>query len=75
MKNQKNTQKKIRISIEPIGRRILLNGPTNGLTAILNAGIGIKSVCGGKGTCGKCRILIMDKDIKPPNSHETKILN
>ena len=75
MKNQKNTQKKIKISIEPIGRRILLDGPTNGLTAILNAGIGIKSVCGGKGTCGKCRILIMDKDIKPPNSQETKILN
>jgi uncharacterized 2Fe-2S/4Fe-4S cluster protein (DUF4445 family) len=75
MKNLKNTQKKIKISIEPIGRRILLDGPTNGLDAILDAGIGIKSVCGGKGTCGKCRILIMDKDRKLPNSQETKILN
>ena len=75
MKNQKNTQKKIKISIEPIGRRILLEGPTNGLDAILDAGIGIKSVCAGKGTCGKCRILIMDKDRKPPNSQEAKILN
>ncbi len=75
MKNLKNTQKKIKISIEPIGRRILLEEPTNGLDAILDAGIGIKSVCAGKGTCGKCRILIMDKDRKPPNSQETKILN
>jgi len=75
MKNQKNTQKKIKISIEPIGRRILLEEPANGLDAILDAGIGIKSVCAGKGTCGKCRILIMDKDRKPPNSQETKILN
>ena len=75
MKNLKNTQKKIKISIEPIGRRILLEGPTNGLDAILDAGIGIKSVCAGKGTCGKCRILVMDKDRKPPNSQETKILN
>jgi len=53
MKNQKSTQKKIKISIEPIGRRILLDKPTNGLDAILDAGIGIKSVCAGKGTCGK----------------------
>ena len=75
MKNQKNTQKKIKISIEPIGRRILLEEPTNGLDAILDAGIGIKSVCAGKGTCGKCRILVMDKDGKPPNNQETKILN
>ncbi|MCK5567889.1 MAG: 2Fe-2S iron-sulfur cluster binding domain-containing protein, partial [Actinomycetia bacterium] len=75
MKNLKNTQKKIKISIEPIGRRILLEEPTNGLDAILDAGIGIKSVCAGKGTCGKCRILVMDKDRKPPNNQETKILN
>ncbi|MFC2159371.1 ASKHA domain-containing protein [Actinomycetota bacterium] len=75
MKNQKSTQKKIKISIEPIGRRILLDGPTNGLDAILNAGIGIKSVCAGKGTCGKCRILMMDNDRKPPNNQESKILN
>jgi len=75
MKNLKNTQKKIKISIEPIGRRILLEEPTNGLDAILDAGIGIKSVCASKGTCGKCRILIMDKDRKPPNNQEAKILN
>jgi len=67
-------QKKIKISIEPIGKRVLLEGPTNGLDAILEAGIDIKSVCAGKGTCGKCRIIIRDKDRKPPNSQESKIL-
>jgi len=74
MMNQKNMQKKIKISIEPIGKRVLLEGPTNGLDAILEAGIGIKSVCAGKGTCGKCRIIIREKDIKPPSSQESKIL-
>ncbi|MCJ7665280.1 MAG: ASKHA domain-containing protein [Actinobacteria bacterium] len=74
MKNLKNTQKKIRISIEPIGKRVLLEEPSNGLDAIIDAGIGIKSVCAGKGTCGKCRIIIMDKDRKAPNSQETRIL-
>ncbi len=67
-------QKKIKISIEPIGKRVLLEGPSNGLDTILEAGIGIKSVCAGKGTCGKCRIIIMDKNRKPPNSQESKIL-
>jgi len=75
MKNQKSTQKKIKISIEPIGRRILLDKPTNGLDAILDAGIGIKSVCAGKGTCGKCRIIVMDKDRKPPNDQESRKLS
>ncbi|MEE8325027.1 MAG: ASKHA domain-containing protein [Candidatus Humimicrobiaceae bacterium] len=75
MKNQKSTQKKIKISIEPIGRRILLEKPTNGLDAIQDAGIGIKSVCAGKGTCGKCRILVMDKDRKPPNDQESRKLS
>jgi len=72
--NPKNTQKKIKISIEPIGRRILLEKPANGLDAIRSAGIGIKSVCAGKGTCGKCRILIMDKEKTAPTSQEEKIL-
>lgn len=72
--NLKNMQKKIKISIEPIGKRVLLERPTNGLEAILKAGIGIKSVCAGKGTCGKCRIIIRDKDRKPPNSQESRIL-
>jgi uncharacterized 2Fe-2S/4Fe-4S cluster protein (DUF4445 family) len=62
--------KKIKINIEPIGKRITLDEPENGLNAILRAGIGIKSVCGGKGTCGKCRIIILDNAAKPPNEHE-----
>ena len=72
--NPKNTQKKIKISIEPIGRRLLLDGPANGLDAIRSAGIGIKSVCAGKGTCGKCRILIMDSNVPAPTSQEEKVL-
>jgi len=70
----KNTQKKIKISIEPIGKRLLLESPTNGLKAIRYAGIGIKSVCASKGTCGKCRILIMDKDKPSTSGQEEKNL-
>ncbi|MBM3708997.1 MAG: DUF4445 domain-containing protein [Actinobacteria bacterium] len=54
------TKKKFTVDVEPIGKRIYLDKPTNALHAIIDAGIALKSVCGGKGTCGKCRIIILD---------------
>ena len=66
---------KIKIKIEPVGKRIFLNKPENGLKAITDAGVGIKTVCGGKGTCGKCRIIILDKKKYPANKQEKKILS
>ncbi|MBC7333621.1 MAG: DUF4445 domain-containing protein [Actinobacteria bacterium] len=70
----KMPEKKIKVEIEPIGRRIFLKQPVNGLDAIVNSGIGIKSVCGGKGICGKCRIIILDDGEFPPSEQEKKIL-
>ena len=67
-------KKKIKINVEPIGKRIYLDKPVNGLDAVIDAGIGIRSECAGKGTCGKCRILILDKKNDPPNTQEKKIL-
>jgi len=68
-------EKKIEIEIEPAGKRIFLENPVNGLDAILNSGIHIKSECGGKGTCGKCKIIIIDnKDNIALSKQEKKIL-
>jgi uncharacterized 2Fe-2S/4Fe-4S cluster protein (DUF4445 family) len=66
--------KNIKINLEPIGKRIELDLPENALKAILDAGIGIKSVCGGKGSCGKCRIIILDNAAGPANEPELKSL-
>lgn len=65
---------KIKIDVEPIGKRIFLDEPENGLNAIREAGIGIKSVCAGKGTCGKCRIVLLDKSGNTPTEREQRIL-
>ena len=65
---------KIKIDIEPIGKRIFLDAPENALVAIREAGIGIKSVCGGKGTCGKCRIILLDKSRGEPTGREQIVL-
>jgi len=68
------SDKKIKINIQPIGKRILLEKCANGLESIADAGIKIKSVCAGKGTCGKCRIIILKKEEKQINERELEIL-
>ncbi|HHT78721.1 MAG TPA: DUF4445 domain-containing protein [Actinobacteria bacterium] len=65
---------KIAIEIEPIGKRFNLDRPANMLDAIRNAGIGIKSVCSGKGTCGKCRIIITGGTVPEATDSERRIL-
>ena len=73
--NKKIKKDKIKVKVEPIGIRFELDNPKNGLKAIKDAGIGIKSVCGGKGTCGKCRIIIMKDGLEEPTESEKKILS
>jgi uncharacterized 2Fe-2S/4Fe-4S cluster protein (DUF4445 family) len=68
---QKN---KIKIEVEPIGIRFFTGSPVNCLKAIQNAGIEIKSICRGKGTCGKCRIIFINGSMSNPTDQELKIL-
>ncbi|MCD6491376.1 MAG: DUF4445 domain-containing protein [Candidatus Korarchaeota archaeon] len=46
------------ITIQPYGKRIKISTKTNLLDALRSAGIIIRSVCGGQGECGKCKIII-----------------
>jgi uncharacterized 2Fe-2S/4Fe-4S cluster protein (DUF4445 family) len=46
------------IDFEPISRRIYYSDSKTIYHALTKAGIRIKSICGGKGTCGKCKLLI-----------------
>nr|MDO8043293.1 ASKHA domain-containing protein [Candidatus Baldrarchaeota archaeon] len=50
--------KYVNITIQPYGKRIKISTETNLLDALRNAGIIIRSVCGGQGECGKCKIII-----------------
>ncbi|MFW9977428.1 MAG: ASKHA domain-containing protein [Candidatus Thorarchaeota archaeon] len=49
---------RFRIIIEPSGQRVLAIADTTYLDAIRKSGLYISSECGGKGTCGKCRVHI-----------------
>ena len=48
----------IKITFLPDKKNITVNEGTTILEALESAGIKIDTPCGGKGTCGKCKILV-----------------
>ena len=69
--------KNIIIDFEPISRRVLLTSDLSFYDLLSELSIPIRSICGGVGTCGKCRILIQKgKDfLTTPSSAEKNFLN
>ena len=48
-----------------------LKSGTSVLDAAREAGVGIRSECGGKKKCGKCRVVVEDKScVNKPNDAE-----
>ncbi len=50
--------RRVHLVLEPSGLRILVDSNTLYLDAIRESGLHIPSECGGKGTCGKCKVRI-----------------
>lgn len=63
------------IDFEPIGKRVDVAPGTNLLDAARQAGIGLASVCGGEGTCGRCRVTIMSGSVTPPVDADRRFLS
>nr|MDO8134490.1 2Fe-2S iron-sulfur cluster-binding protein [Candidatus Njordarchaeum guaymaensis] len=49
----------ITLVFEPDGRRGQFKSGTRLFDAAKELGVGIRSECGGEGTCGKCRVVIV----------------
>ena len=52
------------ITFEPVGLRVEARMDQTLLEAARKAGIAITSICGGAGTCGKCRLQVMQGSVK-----------
>lgn len=63
------------IDFEPIGKRVEVAPGTDLLDAARQAGIGLASVCGGEGTCGRCRVVIMAGNVTPPVDADRRFLS
>ncbi len=64
-----------RVDFEPIGRRVDVAKDSTLLDAARLAGIGLAAVCGGEGTCGRCRVTIMAGKVTPPVDADRRFLS
>jgi uncharacterized 2Fe-2S/4Fe-4S cluster protein (DUF4445 family) len=63
------------IDLQPLGRRIYTRKGANLYQAARDDGAGLASLCGGKGTCGKCRVRIVSGEVSPLDEREAKTLS
>lgn len=64
-----------KIEFEPIGIRLICEEPLTVYEAARQAGVSLHSICGGKGTCGKCAIRIREGVAAPPLEAEREYLS
>lgn len=63
------------IIFDPFGRRVSVPAGTTLFQAALSKGILLRSDCGEKGTCGKCRVIVDHPDhLSPRTEQEQKLL-
>jgi uncharacterized 2Fe-2S/4Fe-4S cluster protein (DUF4445 family) len=51
-------EKEVRVIFHPMNRTLTVPAGTPLMDALRTAGIAIESICGGKGTCKKCRVIL-----------------
>lgn len=53
----------VEVFFEPAGRKVWVQSGSSLLETAGEAGIAVRSECGGEGICGKCRIIVKDCDV------------
>jgi uncharacterized 2Fe-2S/4Fe-4S cluster protein (DUF4445 family) len=52
----------ITVTFNPMRRKVEVKQGTNIFNAAIEAGVTIRTECGGNGICGKCKVIINNKD-------------
>ena len=58
------------IDFEPVGRRGRCPADQSLLEAARQLGVEVVSLCGGKGTCLRCKVQVVDGGVSPPTTNE-----
>jgi len=61
------------IDFEPVGRRGKCQKNESLLTCARQLGVGINSICGGKGTCHSCKVQVISGSVSKPRPNEREI--
>jgi uncharacterized 2Fe-2S/4Fe-4S cluster protein (DUF4445 family) len=75
--NKQEDVRKTRVSVdlEPIGRRAQVDPALTLLDAAQSAGVELAAVCGGAGSCGKCRVQLIEGELSPPTPDELDLFD
>jgi uncharacterized 2Fe-2S/4Fe-4S cluster protein (DUF4445 family) len=65
----------ITIRFAPVGKRVSFSQPPTILEAARQAGVGLLSLCGGLGSCGRCRVQIEEGQFSPLTDTERQVLS
>jgi Na+-transporting NADH:ubiquinone oxidoreductase subunit F len=63
-----NNAQQFKIDFEPVGKRIKIREDQSLLDASHATGIQLSALCGGYGTCGACKVRLMDGQLSPHTS-------
>jgi uncharacterized 2Fe-2S/4Fe-4S cluster protein (DUF4445 family) len=63
------------ITFEPVGKRATCDKPMTVLEAAREAGVEILALCGGLGSCGRCRVKVRGDALLPPPETKKDILS
>ncbi len=63
------------VDLQPIGRRASIPPEMTLLEAAQLAGVEIVAVCGGAGSCGKCRVQCIEGELTPPSAEEKQLFS
>lgn len=64
----------VRVTVQPLGRRVEVGNGTAVLAAIRVAGPELVTVCGGRGLCGTCKVIAPGRGLTPPTEQERELL-
>jgi uncharacterized 2Fe-2S/4Fe-4S cluster protein (DUF4445 family) len=65
----------VKIFFDPMTREIEVERGTMLLDAVREAGIRIESICGGKGECGKCKVILNKGEVSDVSTKYKKLLS
>ena len=67
--------KTFQVQFQPIGKRIAAAPDVSLFEAARESGLDLASACGGEGSCGQCRVVVLSGQTTPPNPDEEFILS
>lgn len=63
------------IDYQPVGRRGRCQADESLLDCARRTGVGISNVCGGTGTCGSCKVRVLNGTVSEPTSNELEVFS